>query len=224
MDDSSLSNFLANIEKVDQDPLMRESDRGCVLSRSADLENKLQTLLSDWFSETGDITKQQTKRLFDFTGPVGTFSAKNLLSRSMGLISNELYHDLDELRNLRNLAAHTSEEFSLSSDEARASLARMYYEHRKSSTIKRYSLDAKKGPNTPVRERSPNETVMKGHGYIRFDKSNFIITAKVLEYEIAKASLLAKTLSHTVKEVQVRMRSVLSEKASVPLDRSTEEQ
>jgi DNA-binding MltR family transcriptional regulator len=219
VDESSFSNFLANIEKIDQDPLMRESDRGCVLSRSADLENKLQTLLSNWFSETGDVNKQQTKRLFDFTGPVGNFSAKNLLSRSVGLISNELYRDLEELRNLRNLAAHASEEFSLSSEEARASLARMHYEHRKISTIQRYSPYSDKGPNTPVREKSPNETVMKGRGYVRFDKTNFIITAKVLEYEITKASLLAMTLARMVKEAQVRLRSVLSEKASAPADK-----
>jgi hypothetical protein len=201
MEEPGFKEFVANLQKADQDPLMRESDRGLVLLRTADIENLTQTLLEGWFSATGGATKRQRKAMFDYSGPAGTLSAKLLLARVLGLVPHELFEDLEHLRALRNLAAHCSDEFSLSSETARSHLREMHFEYGKEGRLKRYSLTQPEHGGPSVNENA-SESVMKGHGFLRYDKSNFIAAAMCLENELLRATVAALTLSRLVNSAR----------------------
>ena len=204
MEESDFKEFLANLEKADQDPLMRESDRGLVLLRTADLENLTQTLLEEWFSSAGGATKRQRKAMFDYSGPAGTLSAKLLLARVLGLVPLELFEDLEHLRALRNLAAHSSEEFSLSSEKARSHIGAMHFEYGKKGSFKRCSLTQPEHGGPSVNE-NVSESVMKGHGFVRYDKSNFITTAMCLETELLRATWATMALGRVVNSARSRI-------------------
>ncbi|WP_292656181.1 MltR family transcriptional regulator, partial [Nitratifractor sp.] len=83
--------------------LEKESDRGCALVAAAYLENEITALLLGFFVEQG---KSATKELFDFNGPLGTFSSKIKIAFALGLISKETQISLDVIRRIRNDFAH----------------------------------------------------------------------------------------------------------------------
>ena len=201
MEECGFAEFVANLQKADQDPLMRESDRGLVLLRTADIENLTQTLLEEWFSSTGGATKRQRKAMVDYSGPAGTLSAKLLLARVLGLVPHELFEDLVHLRALRNLAAHCREEFSLSSETARSHLRAMHFEYGKKGKLQRCSPTQPEHGGPSVNE-NVSESVMKGHGFLRYDKSNFTATAVCLETELLRATVAALTLSGLVNSAR----------------------
>lgn len=92
-----------------RDELEKESDRGCALVAAAYLENEVTALLNQFFVE---MNKSARKELFNFNGPVGTFSAKTKLAHAVGLISTEVRNALDLIRGIRNKCAHLQEPFN----------------------------------------------------------------------------------------------------------------
>jgi DNA-binding MltR family transcriptional regulator len=83
--------------------LKKESDRGCALVAAAYLENEINELLGGFFVEQGARARAA---LFDFNGPVGTFSSKIKMSAALGLIPEEIHSSLDLIRKIRNEFAH----------------------------------------------------------------------------------------------------------------------
>ncbi len=82
----------------------KESDRGCVLICGAMAENGLQTII-----ETR-LTLQALKNpdeLFDYEGPLGTFSRKIKMAYGFGLIADDIRRDLDRIKDIRNAFAHS---------------------------------------------------------------------------------------------------------------------
>ena len=101
----------ATLYKIPEE-LAKESDRGCALVAAAYLENELTELLSCFFVKQG---KSATDALFDFNGPVGTFSAKIKLSYALGLLPNEINNALNIVRKIRNEFAHLQEPLNFDS-------------------------------------------------------------------------------------------------------------
>jgi len=85
------------------DELEKESDRGCALVAAAYLENEISELLQSFLVNQ---RKTSTKELFDFNGPLGTFSSKIKIGFALGLISKETQTSLDVIRRIRNDFAH----------------------------------------------------------------------------------------------------------------------
>lgn len=52
-------------------------------------------------------TNKQLQSLFDFNGPLGTFSSRILISFSIGLISKSYVNDLQIIRKIRNEFGHS---------------------------------------------------------------------------------------------------------------------
>ncbi len=100
-----------------KEELSKESDRGCALVASAYLENELTELLSCFFVE---LDRKREKAVWDFTGPVGTFSSKIKLAFALGLISDELEKSLDNVRDIRNKFAHLQEPLTFDSDQIKS--------------------------------------------------------------------------------------------------------
>jgi DNA-binding MltR family transcriptional regulator len=98
------------------DELEKESDRGCALVAAAYLENQISEILEKFFVEQGTKAKDA---LFDFNGPVGTFSSKIKMAYSLGLIPQEIQNALDLIRKLRNEFAHLHEPLDFESQSIR---------------------------------------------------------------------------------------------------------
>jgi hypothetical protein len=83
--------------------LRKESDRGCALLATSQLELNLEKLLSKKMVGSN----KHKKKLFEFNGPLGTFSSRILITYSIGLISKFHMDDLQAVRKIRNEFGHT---------------------------------------------------------------------------------------------------------------------
>ncbi|WP_316633492.1 MltR family transcriptional regulator [uncultured Flavobacterium sp.] len=92
------------IEKVltFRSTLNKETDRGCALMAASFLESELADLLRKKLVGT----KSQLDNLFEFNGPLGTFSSKIKICYSLGFINKATMDDLDLIRKIRNEFGH----------------------------------------------------------------------------------------------------------------------
>jgi hypothetical protein len=98
-----IESFLYNTAKVRQQ-LMNESDRGCVILAVSYLES----ILTDLLKSKLIGGKKHFKDIFDFNGPLGSFSGKIKMAYSIGVISEQEKTDINNIRALRNIFAHSS--------------------------------------------------------------------------------------------------------------------
>lgn len=96
--------------------LEKESDRGCALVAAAYLENEINELLDCFFIKQGARARAA---LFDFNGPVGTFSSKIKMSAALGLLPEEIHKALDIIRKIRNEFAHLHEPLDFESTKVK---------------------------------------------------------------------------------------------------------
>lgn len=87
-----------------------ESDRGCVLVAAAFLDEALELLLRSKMKSTPKTVKQSVDPLLTGIGPLRSFWAKTELCRTLNFLAEWEYDDLTQIRNLRNLFAHSYEQ------------------------------------------------------------------------------------------------------------------
>lgn len=101
------------------DEMLSETDRGCVLigfellneGLLIALERKLEALAAEAKNNAGrDIKALLTRKP---NPPLGSFYLRSLLAHSLGVISTPMRNALDQLREMRNKAAHATKPFSL---------------------------------------------------------------------------------------------------------------
>ena len=97
--------------------LSRESDRGLVLVSASFLDEALELLLRGRFSAGHVKPKSAINPLFDTFGPLSTFLSKIKIAYAIDLIEKWVYQDLEILRKLRNLFAHSIEKAVFDSHE-----------------------------------------------------------------------------------------------------------
>jgi DNA-binding MltR family transcriptional regulator len=100
-----IQNFIkTNLELVVnfRETLNKETDRGCALMAASFLENELSLLLKEKFVGNNS----QIEELFEFNGPLGTFSSKIKISYCIGLINKQSFKDLEIIRRVRNDFGH----------------------------------------------------------------------------------------------------------------------
>lgn len=92
------------------DKLLNETGRGAILIGTSYVEEHLEKFITRILPQSD---KKYTERLFNYPGPLGSFSAKIELSYAFRLIDVRTYNSLNYLRKIRNEAAHSSKDFSL---------------------------------------------------------------------------------------------------------------
>ena len=88
---------------ADYGDIQSYSDRDTVLVLSSIIEELLERIL---MKSLCIPNKELREQLFQFNGPLGTFSNKNSMAFSIGKISRDVYEDINILRQLRNECAH----------------------------------------------------------------------------------------------------------------------
>lgn len=81
--------------------LTNESDRASAVLCAAFLDHELEILLRRFMRDI-----KETNELFNQMQPLSTFSSKIKFAYVLGLISQEVYHDLNLIRRIRNDFAH----------------------------------------------------------------------------------------------------------------------
>jgi DNA-binding MltR family transcriptional regulator len=92
--------------------LINESDRGFVLLTASRMDELLKELHKVYIKSKTSPETKLLKDLFAVHAPLYILSAKIKLAFGYGLISKDDYHDLELLRDMRNDAAHTVQEFA----------------------------------------------------------------------------------------------------------------
>lgn len=86
--------------------LAGESDRGCVLVSTEFLSDALEAYLRTKFSKVGTPKGIQERLLTAQMAPLSSFAMRINICRAIGLIGTKTFHALDDLREIRNRAAH----------------------------------------------------------------------------------------------------------------------
>lgn len=114
---------------------MNESDRGCVIVGAVILETRLVDDLTSLFMRNS-LSKRYIANMFDGNGALGNFSSKVLLARGIGLITDEVFHDLMVIRKMRNEFAHTLNNISFSDPVVKARIDSMFFARRAKESMK----------------------------------------------------------------------------------------
>lgn len=91
-----------------------QNERGAAITGGVYLESELErAIIEQW----PPLSATQREKLFTGYGPLASFSAKILLGHSMGLLAKLAKSDCDQIKWIRNRAAHLGTPFSFSDRE-----------------------------------------------------------------------------------------------------------
>ncbi|MFY8097859.1 MAG: MltR family transcriptional regulator [Flavobacterium sp.] len=109
--------IVKQFEKVNKvrEQLDSESDRGCCLMAVSFIENEIEILISQKLVGS----EKFIKNLFEFNGPLGTFSSKIKMAFALGFISKSTMDNLELIRKVRNDFGHTYEPINFDTENIR---------------------------------------------------------------------------------------------------------
>ena len=85
--------------------LAGESDRAVIILLGTLIDDTLMNQMSKRLSFSP--SESEVDHIFRFEGPLGTFSARTEIARLFGIINDDLYQQIDTIRELRNACAHS---------------------------------------------------------------------------------------------------------------------
>jgi hypothetical protein len=91
-----------------------EADRAVVILQASMVESILENAIAQRMRH--DLKEETKKEIFEFEGPIGTFSAKITVAYALGIFGSITRRDLDLIRLMRNQFAHSRKplKFSIS--------------------------------------------------------------------------------------------------------------
>jgi DNA-binding MltR family transcriptional regulator len=92
----------------------RMTHSGVVLASAAILDSQLERALKKAMKP---LPKKLYERLFESFGPLSTFSSKIIMARALGIVTIEIYGELEKIRQIRNAFAHSSTILNFESEE-----------------------------------------------------------------------------------------------------------
>jgi hypothetical protein len=111
--------------------LMDESDRAAVIIMASVLEDALALALSQRMGPfVGEDGKKDHEKLFEYDGPLGSFSAKIAMARGLNIIEHQTRKELDNIREMRNACAHSFQPISFKIPELEKVCMLLFGEHR----------------------------------------------------------------------------------------------
>lgn len=103
------------------------SDRAKVIITVAQIEYLLDMKIKEFFSHGNSEAR---KKLFSENGAFSTFSSKVNIAFCSGWIDSDVFHDIEILRKIRNVFAHSFESLSLDSPEIKKFIENLQIPHR----------------------------------------------------------------------------------------------
>ena len=96
--------------------LENESDRGTVIMTAAMIED---TLVQALKRRLPHLNVKEIDSLFDFNGPMGTFSSKIKCAQAFGIINRATRNHIEVIREMRNACAHSQSGLTFKDDVLR---------------------------------------------------------------------------------------------------------
>ena len=92
-----------------------ESDRAMAVLEGSSMESALENAIKTKMRDP--LSPELASRLFGFSGPLGTFSAKIDLGHALAMFGPDTYHDMHIIRQLRNAFAHITKPIKFKTKE-----------------------------------------------------------------------------------------------------------
>ncbi len=108
------------------------SDRAKVIIMVAQIDHLFDLKLKEFYSKGN---KDARKKLFSEGGPFSSFSSKVNIAFCSGWIDSDIYHDIEQLRKIRNCFAHGFENLTLNSPTIRKYVENFIVPHREYSDL-----------------------------------------------------------------------------------------
>jgi DNA-binding MltR family transcriptional regulator len=111
MDDiaTAVTNLASGLQRLN-----RMTHAGVVIATAAILDNKLERTLKRAMLP---MSNKMYERLFDSFRPLHSFSSKIVMAYALGIITKEVYGELEKVRQLRNVFAHSPDRLHFESKE-----------------------------------------------------------------------------------------------------------
>jgi len=93
--------------------LWNENDRGVIILNGSAIEEILEDQIRRLMPQ---LNSDERSYLFDFNGPIGTFSSKIRMANALGIISRQIYRKIDLVREMRNTCAHARQPISFQAE------------------------------------------------------------------------------------------------------------
>jgi DNA-binding MltR family transcriptional regulator len=145
--------------------MLDESDRGFVLVLAAQVEESIELALRSIFKRN-KVSKTIQDSLFESNGSLATFSGKLKIAFSFGLMPLDDYKDVDFVRKLRNVAAHSEDDFDLSERSLSKQIEQLKCVRPYLTMTKRYSL-AQSGEDATDESRAFRDAKLRVAGYLK---------------------------------------------------------
>lgn len=164
----------------DYEKLLLESDRAVILIVASILDKELRQLLESFFNQSARSRKVKSTELFENTAPLSSFSAKIKIAYLSGLLCRTCFEDLENIRKLRNMAAHDLGHISFLQRNVKALVegldCSMYVQSgQKTDLSKREEYDFEKDIEVEVTARQK--------GFVKYHKAIFVIgSTAILNY------------------------------------------
>lgn len=84
--------------------IWNENDRGVIILNGSAMESQLEARIRE---QMPHLNGEERAYLFDFNGPIGTFSSKIRIANALGIINRQFFKKIDLVREMRNTCAHT---------------------------------------------------------------------------------------------------------------------
>lgn len=126
--------------------LSSETDTGIAIITSAYFDECLKNIFT---LHLGNISKKDQNSLFDFNGPLGTFSSRIRLSHALNFISNNTNVRLNAFRKIRNDFAHKPFGFSFNQEDVKKRISDIDVNHKVFMNLIRKQKDIRKVTKPP---------------------------------------------------------------------------
>lgn len=120
----------AQIDDLYEEVVREKNDRGAALIWAAQLEEGLERLIK---SRLVTLSNERISNLFDYGGPMGSFSTKISVAFAFGIIDAEVRRNCDYIREIRNTFAHAGSPIRFETPEIKNAceqLSRWFTEYR----------------------------------------------------------------------------------------------
>ncbi len=102
-----------------------ESDRGAIIITAAMIEDTLTQAIR---SKMAHLNSKELSDLFDYSGPMGTFSAKIKSAQAIGIIDRATRSHIEVIKEMRNACAHSQQPLTFADNELRDAVFSMLTE------------------------------------------------------------------------------------------------
>lgn len=100
-----------------------ESDRAAIILWAAYIESHIVVELR---KRMPSLNADETARIFDFNGPLGSFSSRIWMGQALGLYERAVRRQLDIVREMRNVAAHAHPSVTFTTPEIKAAAISLF--------------------------------------------------------------------------------------------------